>query len=664
MVLRNGARACGAIVERVEEGAAAVSLDKYLRIYLQARTGDALEVDFDSFPAGREVELLVPADYCRDALIGLARDFLLGKPLTAGQPVPLFVLPLTGEDLVGEVSATDPEGIVVVTAETGIAFHAGKVEQAGVTYEAVGGLGREIERIREIVEYPFRHPTVFQRLGISPPRGIILYGPPGTGKTLITRALAHEVGASVHTIQGPEIISGWYGGSEQNLRQVFEQAKSQAPAIILIDEIDSIAPRRGATHGEVEHRVVATLLTLMDGLSELNDIVVIGTTNALNSIDNALRRPGRFEHEIHIGVPDAEGRREILNIHTRKMPLGDGVDLATIADRAYGFVGADIASLCRQAAYGALRRVFRGDLAGAGEVEDVSSLSVTEADFEEALSKVKPSATREVMLELPRDVSWESVGGLAEVKRLLVENVVYGMQRREAFSAVGIKPAKGVLLYGPPGTGKTLLAKVVAREAAANFIAVRGPELRSKWFGESEEKVRFIFAKAREVAPCIILFDELDAVAPVRGQDPNRLTDSIVNQLLSEMDGLETSASVFVIGTTNKRNMIDTAMLRPGRFDYQLLVPLPDQQAREGIFSVHLRGKPQADDISLEELARAAEKFSGADIAEVCRLAALAALRENDFVPAGVRLDAARLKQAIEEMKQTKRRLDTKMGLG
>ena len=653
ILLHNDARSCGAIVERIEKGSEAIFLDKYLRIYLQAKTGELLKAEFGSFPSAESMEIIVPAEYNRESLTNLVRDSLVGKPFSEGQSIPLFVTALTGEEQIGAIGITRPEGIVVVTHETSLSLRAGKVSKTGITYKSIGGLGLEIKKIREIVEFPFRHPEVLQNIGIVPPKGIILYGPPGTGKTLITKALAHEVGASVFIIQGPEIISGWYGGSEQNLRDVFNQARDKAPAIILIDEIDSIAPRRDRTQGEVERRVVATLLTLMDGLSELKDVIVIGTTNSINSIDSALRRPGRFEHEIHIGVPDTLGRKEILSIHTRRMPLAEDVVLDQIAEKSYGFVGADIASLCRQAAYCALRRVYQDRVAEIEDIQDVSSLKITGQDFETALTNIKPSAMREVMVEVPKDVSWENIGGLDETRQLLIENVVYGIKNRKIFLSVGIKPAKGMLLHGPPGTGKTLLAKVVARESGANFIPVGGPEVRSKWFGESEEKIRFIFSKAREVAPCIIFFDELDAIASFRGGDVNRVNDSIVNQLLAEMDGIEKNDNIFVIGTTNKLKLIDSALLRPGRFDYQILVPLPDLKARKNIFAVHLKDKPDSSGVSIDDLVAQTDGFSGADIAEICRLATLDALREVEFKPDQVKLKATHFIKAIEDLKKT-----------
>ncbi len=659
-LMRQGDRTCGALVQRIDSGDDSIAMDMYLRMFLQARPGDKISVEFTSFPVASRVDLLVPAETWSKELQQLIHDYLLDRPLTIGQSVLLWVAPLTGEPLVGEVTSITPNEVARMTLDTELVISTGKLHHGAISWDHIGGLSTEIQRIREIIEYPLRNPAAFQRLGISPPRGIILFGPPGTGKTLIAKALAQEVGATVLSIQGPEIISGWYGGSEQNLRDIFERARYKSPAIILIDELDSIAPRRERTQGEVEHRVVATLLSLMDGLSDLKDVVIIGTTNAVNSIDMALRRPGRFEHEIHIGVPDLQGRREILAIHTRHMPLADGIDLGSLAEKTYGFVGADLAALCRQAAYNALRQTSFISNAEAEPSGDLATLRVTQLDFERALNTIKPSAMREVMVEIPSDATWEKIGGLEETKRLLIENVVYGIQRRNAYDQVGIKPAKGILLYGPPGTGKTLLARATAREAGANFIAVRGPEVRSKWFGESEERVRFVFSKAREVAPCVILLDEIDAIAPIRGREATAHTDSIVNQLLTEMDGLERNEQVFIIATTNKSELIDPALLRPGRFDYQILVSLPDTKSRQGIFAVHLHDKPGGQELSLERLAALTDRCSGADISEICRLAVLDALRKNEFNPTGVRLTHEGIEAAIHNLRQNQAQLAKK----
>jgi len=654
-VLRNRDRTCAAKVELLEEGDGSIVADKFIRSNLQAATGDPIEVDFTDLSAAHSVDIAVPAQYRRDALADLIRDSLTGKPLCVRQLLPVFTSPLTGDYQMGEVRSIEPGPIAVVTPATELTLSVGSVSGPGVTYKNIGGLSREIEQIRELVEFPFRHPDIFQSLGITPSRGIILFGPPGAGKTLIAKSLAHEVGASIFTIQGPEIISGWYGGSEQNLRTVFEQAREQAPAIIMIDEIDSVAPRRDKTRGDVEHRVVATLLTLMDGMRDLSRVVVVGTTNSINSIDPALRRPGRFEHEIHIGAPDQTGRKEILTIHTRRMPLAPDVELDRIAERCHGFVGADLASLCRQAAYCALRRVHQDQLSELDTLSGVPDLQITGEDFRQALKNIKPSAMRELIVQIAQDVSWASLGGLDDIKKLLTENVIEGIRSRHAFRIAGVKPAQGVLLYGPSGTGKTLLAKVIAMESGANFLAIRGPEIKSKWYGESEERVRIAFDKARESAPSIILLDELDAIAGPRGADPQRLGDSIVNQLLTEMDGLETNDSVYVIATTNKLSLIDQALLRPGRFDYQIFVPEPDQAGRAGIFRVHLRNKPEGTDLDPEVLAAKSDGMSGADIAEVCRRATLSRLRDNKFSAEGISLTMESLLAAIESLKTTQK---------
>lgn len=657
VLLRYESRSCGALLARSEEGADSILLDKFLRAHLQVCAGQRVEVEFREFPGARSIQLVVPPERCQPDLTDLIRDSLIGKPLCSGQVVPIFMAPLTGEYQVGELGVTDPDGVVVVRRDTHLTLESGRVATVGVSYRNIGGLSREIEQIREIVEFPFRHPGVFGSLGIAPPRGLILYGPPGTGKTLIAKALAHEVGAAVLTIRGPEIMSGWYGGSEHNIRAVFDEARDRAPSIILIDELDSIAGRRDRTHGEVERRVVATLLTLMDGLADLDRVAVIGTTNSIDSIDVALRRPGRFEHEIHIGVPDLPGREEILAIHTRRMPLAGDVQLSSLAESCHGFVGADLAALCRQAAYHALRRLHSAHIADLDTIPDLTALVITGQDFENARKSVRPSAMREVVVQAPQDVSWESVGGLESVKQLLIENVVHGISNRRSFEAAGIKPAHGVLLHGPPGTGKTLLARVIARESGANFIAIRGPEVKSKWFGESEERLRHLFAKARDVAPCVVLIDELDSIAAVRGGDHNRVTDSIVNQLLTEMDGLDSNDDVFVIGTTNQLSLIDPGVLRPGRFDYQVLVPVPDSQAREDIYKVHLRGKPDSSEVDVAKLSANSDGLSGADIAEVCRLATIDALRANEFLVDRVRLTTESFLASIENVKQTQHRL-------
>ncbi|MEM5779145.1 MAG: CDC48 family AAA ATPase, partial [Candidatus Aenigmatarchaeota archaeon] len=487
-------------------------------------------------------------------------------------------------------------------------------------------------KVREMVELPLKHPELFERLGIEPPKGVLLYGPPGTGKTLLAKAVANEAGASFFAINGPEIMSKWYGQSEENLRKVFENAEKNAPSIIFIDEIDAIAPKREEVVGEVERRVVSQLLTLMDGLKSRGKVIVIAATNRPNAVDPALRRGGRFDREIEIGVPDKEGRKEIFQIHTRGMPLDKSVDIDKLAERTYGYVGADIAAVCKEAAMHALRRV----LPTLGEIKEdkplpaelLKKLVVTQEDFEYALKFVEPSAMREVLIEKP-NVRWDDIGDLENVKKELREAIEMPLKNPEAFQRMGIKPSRGILLFGPPGCGKTLVAKAVATESEANFILVSGPEIMSKWVGESEKKLREIFHKAKQVAPAIICFDEIDAIASVRGRSVNEVSERIVSQLLTLMSGVEELKDVFVIATTNRPDIIDPALLRPGRFDKQILIPVPEKEGRKEILKVHTRNMPLASDVSIEELAEKTEGFSGADIEALCREAALNALRRN-----------------------------------
>ncbi len=532
---------------------------------------------------------------------------------------------------------THPKGPVVITEITNIHVSPEAVEVRAeripeVTYEDVGGLKEEIQKIREMVELPLKHPEIFARLGIEPPKGVLLYGPPGCGKTLLARAVANESDAYFISISGPEVVSKWVGEAEKRIREIFEEAEKNAPAIIFIDELDAIAPKREEATGEVERRMVSQLLTCMDGLKKRGRVIVIGATNRPNALDPALRRPGRFDREIEIGVPDRDGRLEILKIHTRNMPLAKDVDLGKLADITYGFVGADLEALCKEAAMNVLRKVLP-ELRKIGEgpvpKEILEKLVVTMDDFKEALKVVRPSAMREVLVEIPK-VKWEDVGGLEEVKQKLKEAVEWPLKFPEVYSRMGIRPPKGILLYGPSGCGKTLLAKAVATESQANFISVRGPELFSKWFGESEKAVREIFRKARQVAPCIICFDEIDAIAPRRGlQYGTHAVESVVNQLLAEIDGLQELSDVVVIGCTNRPDIIDPALLRPGRFDRLILVPPPDEKARLEILKIHTRNMPLAKDVDLKKIAQLTENFSGADLEAVCREAAMLALREN-----------------------------------
>jgi transitional endoplasmic reticulum ATPase len=550
---------------------------------------------------------------------------LRGAPAYALQEIRLLVV------------STTPRGIVHIDENTEIELRpdfeeAKELRRADVTYDDIGGMAATIDQLREMVELPLRYPELFQRLGVDPPKGVLLHGPPGTGKTRLARAVANESDAQFFLINGPEIMGSAYGESEKRLRDVFEEAAANAPSIVFIDEIDSIAPKRGQVSGEAEKRLVAQLLTLMDGLEARANIVVIAATNRPEAIDEALRRPGRFDREIVVGVPDERGRREILGIHARGMPLGEGVDLAELARTTFGFVGADLAALAREAAIEAVRRIMPKlnleDKTIPSEV--LETLAVTREDFLEALKRVQPSAMREVMVQKP-NVHWDDVGGLDDAQMRLREGVELPMKDPDAFRRLGIRPAKGFLLYGPPGTGKTLLAKAVAREAEANFIATKSSDLLSKWYGESEQQISRLFARARQVAPCIIFIDELDSLVPARGSGMGepQVTERVVNTILAEMDGLEELQSVVVIGATNRPNLIDPALMRPGRLDELIYVGVPDAAGRERILRIQTGKMPLADDVDLAEIAARTERFTGADLEDVVRRAGLAALRES-----------------------------------
>jgi transitional endoplasmic reticulum ATPase len=562
----------------------------------------------------------------------IVRSQLLNLPVMRGD---VIVIPVLGMGIELKVVTTSPTNVVIVTENTMIEVSSTPVKRVeeigGVTYEDIGGLHEELQRIREMVELPLKHPELFRHLGIEPPKGVVLWGPPGCGKTLIAKAIANETGAHFISINGPEIMSKFYGESEARLREIFKEAEENAPSIIFIDELDAIAPKRSEVTGEVERRVVSQLLALMDGLKSRGQVIVIGATNRIDAVDPALRRPGRFDREIRIGVPDRNGRKEVLQIHTRRMPLLDDVDLDELANITHGFTGADLAALCREAAMNALRRFLpKIDLEKETiPAEMLEELKVTREDFMNALKIVQPSALREVILEIP-NVRWEDIGNLEQVKQELREAVEWPLKYPDLFKRLGIKPPRGILLYGPPGTGKTLLAKAVANESEANFISVKGPEILSKWVGESEKAVREIFQRAREAAPCIIFFDELDAIAPRRGlHTDSGVTDRIVNQLLTEMDGIQILKDVVVIGATNRPDILDPALLRPGRFDRVIFVPPPDVGGRYQIFQIHTREMPLADDVDLRRLAEMTEGYTGADIEALCREAALNAAREN-----------------------------------
>jgi transitional endoplasmic reticulum ATPase len=535
------------------------------------------------------------------------------------------------------VVSTAPKGIVHIDAKTAVdllpEYTAKEGERrADVTYDDLGGMRGTIDALREMVELPLRHPELFQRLGVDPPKGVLLHGPPGTGKTLLARAVANESAAKFFLIHGPEVMGSAYGESERRLREIFEEAAQAAPSIIFIDEIDSIAPKRGQVTGEAEKRLVAQLLTLLDGIEPRQNTVVIAATNRPEALDEALRRPGRLDREIVVGVPDEPGRREILGIHTRGMPLAPDVNLDDLARRTYGFVGADLAALCREAALEAVRRIMPRINLGEATIptEILDALSVELRDFDNALKRVQPSAMREVMVEAPQ-IRWDDIGGLDKPRDRLKEGVELPLKHPEAFRRLGIRPAKGFLLYGPPGTGKTLLAKAAARESEANFIATKSSDLLSKWYGESEQQIARLFNRARQVAPTIIFIDELDSLVPARGGglgEP-QVTERVVNTILAEMDGLEELQNVVLIGATNRPTLIDPALLRPGRFDELIYVGPPDTAGRRRILAIHTRDMPLADDVDLESFAQRTDRFTGADLEDLVRRAGLTALRRG-----------------------------------
>ncbi|WP_369026653.1 CDC48 family AAA ATPase [Qipengyuania sp. RANM35] len=627
-------------LDGLQRGNAEVGSGEHVNV-VAAQSRPATRVVFA--PAQREMRLQGPAQ-------ALKRNFFR-KPIVAGdlvattgqQPVQnmppevrrMFNAPayaLTQIRL--SVVSTTPKGIVHIDEDTEVElraeFEPPRDARAVVNYDDVGGMGETIQALREMVELPLRYPELFTRLGVDPPKGVLLHGPPGTGKTRLAQAVANESDASFFTINGPEIMGSGYGESEKALREVFEEATKSAPAIVFIDEIDSIAPKRDRVPGEAEKRLVAQLLTLMDGLEARNNLVVIAATNRPDAIDEALRRPGRFDREIVIGVPDEHGRREILGIHTRGMPLGDKVDLNELARATYGFVGADIAALTREAAIDAVRRIMpRIDLDERTIPPEVlDDLYVGREDFLSALKRIQPSAMREVMVQVP-NVGWSDIGGVGEAIDKLKEGIELPLKNPDAFRRLGIRPAKGFLLYGPPGTGKTLLAKAVAKEAEANFISMKSSDLLSKWYGESEQQIARMFKRARSVAPCVIFIDEIDSLVPARGsgQGEPAVTGRVVNTILAEMDGLEELQSVVVIGATNRPTLVDPALLRPGRFDELVYVGTPDKAGREQILGIHTASMPLAKDVSLADVAGKTERFTGADLEDVVRRAGLNALQ-------------------------------------
>jgi len=636
-----------------------VRMNKVIRTNLRVRLGDVVSVHpCPDVKYGTKIHVL-PIDDTIEGLTGNIFDTFL-KPyfLEAYRPVRkgnLFLCRGGMRAVEFKVVETDPEPFCIVAPDTVIHCEGEPIKREDeeksmeeVGYDDIGGVRKQLAQIRELVELPLRHPQLFKNIGVKPPKGILLYGPPGSGKTLIAKAVANETGAFFFLINGPEIMSKLAGESESNLRKAFEEAEKNAPAIIFIDEIDSIAPKRDKTQGEVERRIVSQLLTLMDGLKSRSHVIVIGATNRPNTIDAALRRFGRFDREIDIGIPDATGRLEILRIHTKNMKLSPDVDMEAIAQDTHGHVGADLAALCTEAALQCIREKMEfidieDDMIDA---EVLNAMCVTMDHFRTALAQSNPSALRETVVEVPT-VTWEDIGGLDDTKRNLKELVQYPIEHAEKYKKFGLSPSRGCLFYGPPGCGKTLLAKAIANECQSNFISVKGPELLTMWFGESEANVREIFDKARSASPCVLFFDELDSIASSRGGhagDAGGAGDRVVNQLLTEMDGMSSKKSVFIIGATNRPDIIDPALMRPGRLDQLLYIPLPDYESRISVFKAVLRKSPVAKDVDIPFLARKTEGFSGADITEICQRATQMAIRQS------IELDAQRAERGLDDM--------------
>jgi len=619
-----------------DRGKSIIQMDGLLRGNAQVSLDEKVTVQKTScLPADKIVlsPLTLTRSISREKDVKYIGTLLDGLALVEGDTIRANLFGTRSQDFT--VVSTVPKGAVLVNSRTRIEIkEKGEAKAKGfkVSYEDIGGLGKELQRVREMIELPLKYPQVFERLGIDPPKGVLLHGPPGCGKTLIARAVANETAAYFTHITGPEIMGKFYGESEARLRAVFEEAKANAPAILFIDEIDAIAPKREEMGGEkqVEKRVVAQLLALMDGLESRGEVIVIGATNIPNSLDSALRRPGRFDREIAISIPDQRGRLQILHIHTRGMPLAQDVDLEKLSQITHGFVGADLEALCREAAMNALRKIMPSIDFQWDEIpyETLLKLEVTMNDFMEALKEVEPSAIREVFVEVP-NVRWEDIGGLQEVKQKLIEAVEWPLKYPDLFQQANTKPPKGILLSGPPGTGKTLVAKALANESEVNFISVKGPELMSKYIGESERGVREVFRKAKQASPCILFFDEFDSLVPERGLGgDSQATERVISQFLTELDGLEELKGVLVLSATNRKDLIDSAILRPGRFDFILEFPLPDEKARQEIFRVHTKGKPLAPDIALDVLAQETEGMAGSDIAAICQEASMVAIRE------------------------------------
>ncbi|MFH1836402.1 MAG: CDC48 family AAA ATPase [Methanobacteriota archaeon] len=645
-----------------DDGQGTIGLDGIIRHNAGASIDEEVKVGKVDYSKASEIQFspFQPIEF-GDDLPAYLQEKLTDMPFMQGHVV---VVDVMGVQLPLMVARVKPKGIVIVTPETEIKISKTPVKTTemslGIMYEDIGGLKDEIDAIREMIETPIKHPEVFQKLGIKPPKGVMLYGPPGTGKTLLAKAVASETDSQFISLNGPEIMSKYYGQSEENLREVFKNAQEHTPAIIFIDEIDAIAPSREEVHGEVEKRIVSQLLTLMDGLESRGEVVVIAATNRPDSIDPALRRPGRFDREIEIGVPDRSGRKEVLQIHTRGMPLAQDVNLDHLADITYGYTGADIEALCKEAAMKALKKLMP-DIKKAKDMklstDILGKIKITGKDFQDGMSRVEPSAMREVSVEIP-NVTWDDIGGLEKVKEQLKESIQWPIKYSGLFRETGVAPPKGVLLYGPPGCGKTMLAKAVAKESGVNFISIKGPELLNKYVGESERGVRKVFSRARQVAPAIIFFDELDALIPKRGQSfGSDVNEKVVAQILTEIDGVSELKDVMIIGSTNRPDLLDEALMRPGRLDKIIYVPFPVEESREKIFKVHMKKMNLDSDIKMDEMVKATENYSGADISAICREAGMNAIRDSIELskdkPTSRKVAMKHFRQALKQVKSS-----------
>ena len=620
-----------------DKGSGLIRIDGYIRNQLNVGINDRVEIKKIEVNDAQNITLRSTEPLRIIDASKYLTNLLEGFVVTKGDMIPLSIM---GQRTDFVVWSTNPSGPIIVTKSTRIIVSEKVAKDFSgeglptVTYEDIGGLKEAVTKVREMIDLPLRHPELFKRMGVEAPKGVLLYGPPGTGKTFLAKAIANETSANFYSIGGPEIMSKFYGESEARLRGIFREAEQNAPSIIFIDELDAIAPKRENAIGEVERRVVAQLLYLMDGLTSRGTVVVIAATNRVNDIDPALRRTGRFDREIEIGIPDRDGRKEILDVHTRGMPLSKNVNLDRIADISHGFVGSDLQALAKEAAMRALRRVLpQIDLSAESiPIEVLKKIQVNMDDFTNVLNEMEPSAMREVFVEIP-NVQWKDIGGLRELKQELKEAIEWPLKYRSVFAYANANPPKGIFLYGPPGTGKTLIAKAVANESESNFISIKGPELLSKWVGESEKGVREIFRKARQAAPCIVFFDEIDSIAPIRGSDfgDSKVTERMISQLLTELDGLEVLKDVVVIAATNRPDIVDPALLRSGRFDRHLYVPPPDRDSRIQIIKIHTKNIPMVEDVNIEHLADITEDYTGADIASFISAAVMAAIRQHIF---------------------------------